>query len=286
MYKKLLLSLALSIGLILTFAITSSAAAGDSWTAQSCGTSSNINGVCYSGSMFVAVGDGGTIVTSADGKSWTNQTSANSAITGNVNLKAVCYGNNIFMAVGDSGKVITSANGVTWTARAYAPNNLVSVYYGTGNTFVAVGNNPNLGGYIYTSTDGGVSWAEEYFYNGWFLNAVCYDGNQFIVVGDMDFSEKCKILTSTNGLDWNDYSSDQGDQALTCVCSDGNTCVAGDIQSRIMTSTDSAVTWVNRSWQDPSNCCFNGVCFGANIFAIVGSGGKIYTSADGATWNS
>ena len=54
-----------------------------------------LNGVTYGNGIFVAVGDAGTILTSADGITWTSGTSGT-----NSNLYGVAYGNEQFVAVG------------------------------------------------------------------------------------------------------------------------------------------------------------------------------------------
>jgi len=51
----------------------------------------------------VAVGDGGTILTSPDGVSWTERDSGTSNW-----LWGVTYGNGTFVAVGDYGTILTS----------------------------------------------------------------------------------------------------------------------------------------------------------------------------------
>jgi photosystem II stability/assembly factor-like uncharacterized protein len=66
------------------------------------------------GTIYIAVGDNGTILTSGDGNTWTTQTSVTSLTTSN--LRQVTSNGNIIVAVGDSGTIVTSINGgATWT---------------------------------------------------------------------------------------------------------------------------------------------------------------------------
>jgi hypothetical protein len=74
-----------------------------SWTVRTSGTGSWLNDVTYGNGLFVAVGNGGTILTSPDGVSWTERTSP--TIGG---LFSVTYGNGTFVAVGDRGIILTS----------------------------------------------------------------------------------------------------------------------------------------------------------------------------------
>ena len=59
--------------------------------------------MAYGNSLFVAVGDGGVILTSPDGVNWTAR------VSGTYNsLFGVTYGNGTFVAVGDGGTILTS----------------------------------------------------------------------------------------------------------------------------------------------------------------------------------
>lgn len=116
-------------------------------------------GVGLNTNLFVAVGSGGLIITSADGgATWTQRTSNVS-----VDLKAVCFGNGYFVAVGaptgGNLTILYSSDGITWGQVAGANINggaplnqtLNGVCYGTLNgttySFVAVG---TAGEVVYT----------------------------------------------------------------------------------------------------------------------------------------
>ena len=60
----------------------------------------------------MTVGNGGTILTSSDGTSWTERTSGKTNY-----LYGVTYGNGLFVKVGDSGTILTSSDGTSWTQR-------------------------------------------------------------------------------------------------------------------------------------------------------------------------
>jgi hypothetical protein len=80
----------------------SGSGAGTTWT--SCTSQGNaLFGVAYGNGLFVAVGEGGTILTSRDGVSWTQQTSPTSDW-----LRGATYGNGLFIAVGNGGTILTS----------------------------------------------------------------------------------------------------------------------------------------------------------------------------------
>lgn len=64
-------------------------------------TGANLLAATYGGNLFVAVGDGGAIVTSPDGVTWTRRDSGTPS-----NLTGVTYGDGAFVAVGSSGTII------------------------------------------------------------------------------------------------------------------------------------------------------------------------------------
>lgn len=123
-----------------------------------------LRGIFAASSVFVAVGDGGTILSGTDGITWNALTSNTTA-----NLRSVAFTGTRYVAVGDGGVIVTSTDGgVTWTALTIAgAGNLRKVVYGnnnnstdnggtlTINTFVAVADN----GTAVVSNDGGANWS-------------------------------------------------------------------------------------------------------------------------------
>ena len=85
---------------------------GSFWTKVS-NTTSNLMGTVHGNSIYVIVGDNGTILTSDNGSTWTSKADGRTD-----NLSEVTFGNNTFMAVGDNGTIRSSSdNGTTWDNR-------------------------------------------------------------------------------------------------------------------------------------------------------------------------
>ncbi len=102
-------------------------------------------GVAAGPGQLVAVGTGGTILSSADGRTWTRRSSGTAEW-----LVGVTYGAARFVVVGDRGTILTSLDGIAWTpARASATTRRLNNVTYAANTFVAVGE----GGAIVTSPD-------------------------------------------------------------------------------------------------------------------------------------
>ncbi len=114
---------------------------GYSWSALTSGTAQDLNGITFFQSKWVAVGNGGTVLTSADdGANWSAQTSN----TAN-NLLAVTVGGDLgnkLVAVGANGTCVVSTDATTWAAStAVAGQTLNAVCYGRST----VSRTPTLG---------------------------------------------------------------------------------------------------------------------------------------------
>lgn len=115
-------------------------------TSQTSGTTNSIICVRYlNNTQFVAVGSGGTILTSTDATTWTARTSGSSATLGFVD-----YLGGQYIVAGEQGTILTSSDAVTWTTRLSAGAGItVSKIVYTGTKYVAA-----AGSRIFTSTDG------------------------------------------------------------------------------------------------------------------------------------
>lgn len=122
---------------------------GVSWTARASGVTATLRGAAASPNALVVVGDGGTILSSADGGvSWTPRTSGTT-----FSLKRVAWTGGEFLAVGNTGRLLRSVDGVAWTTlptpwtaspNAYDLNDIAVL---PGGSLVAVGS----GGLVATS---------------------------------------------------------------------------------------------------------------------------------------
>jgi hypothetical protein len=161
----------------------------DNWTQRTSGTNSSLYGITYGNGMFVAVGQGGTILTSTGGTNWTARSSGTGAI-----LADVTYGNGTFVAVGYGGRFVTSTNGINWTYMNPFPAislPVSAITYGNG-LFVAVG----YWDLVFTSPDG-FNWTKRSSGVRYSLNCIAYGNGRFVAGGDGG-----RGLTSTDGINW------------------------------------------------------------------------------------
>jgi photosystem II stability/assembly factor-like uncharacterized protein len=268
-------------------------------------TCSNNNTTSATGS-FAAVGKGGAIFTSNDGKSWINQSApagfttdlyavtgyaANQNNPGNPALR--------WVAVGAGGASVYSLDGTSWAVGrglAISPNPpnpaLRSITHVAG-TFFAVGD----AGTILSSTDG-TNWTPHS--SGLTslpnLNGITH-GSIYVAVG-----EGGAILTSGDGNTWTTQTSVTSltTNTLRQVTSNGNIIVAVGDSGTIVTSINGGSTWTAQQIQSgtpslvgvaaESQFVANPVAdpllgFIANAqFVAVDSTGKAYTSVNGVAW--
>ncbi len=123
------------------------------------GSGTTMSGVTWDGGQFLAVGSGGTILTSADGDNWTLQ------MTDPVSLEGIVWTGNHYIVAGGSGNIFISSDASVWTP-ASVPANVAN------DTFNAVASNKSVlladrvavavgtNGVILSSNDDGASWVD------------------------------------------------------------------------------------------------------------------------------
>jgi hypothetical protein len=113
-----------------------------------------LNDVVWNGSLLVAVGYAGTILTSTDGAQWTERTSGTE-----LPIEAAIWTGSQFVAVGgtytQTGLVLTSPDGINWTVHETDISNSFYDVTWSGERLVAVGED----GLTASSSDG-VNWTQ------------------------------------------------------------------------------------------------------------------------------
>ena len=149
--------------------------------------SANYNCIVYNQGLYCVVGDGGVVLTSSDGVSWTGR----SGSTGN-DLTKVVFAAGKFIAIGDKGTVVTSADGTAWTQHKTGTDEKLLDIAWNGSIFAAVGTN----GVIATSRDF-TKWSVHKSGKKADLHKVVWGRNTFAAVGSSG-----SIITSVDGINW------------------------------------------------------------------------------------
>ena len=104
----------------------------------------NLNSITNNNTIFVAVGESGTIYYSSDIEDWNLVNAASKPSSLTQNLNKVIWDGTKFVSVGNGGAIITSANGVTWSLQnTNITNNLTNINYYDG-VYAVLDNNGNL----------------------------------------------------------------------------------------------------------------------------------------------
>lgn len=168
------------------------------WTSVYTNTGGNLwNDMIIANGYYVACGATGTMATSANGTSWTANSSL-AGIFGNQQVWSVAYSSslNLFVACGAGGTLATATDPTgTWTVRTSSFTS-TAIFFVTWSTslslFVAVGS----GGKIATSSNG-TTWTQQTSTTTNALYGVAANGTQ-LVAGGVD----SVIVRSTNGTTW------------------------------------------------------------------------------------
>ncbi len=238
----------------------------ENWSVVTTPTDRNLWSVCYGGGQFVAVGEGGTILTSPDGLAWTRRNSGNTLW-----LVGVCHGNGLFVVVGDQGTILTSGDGVTWTTRRSGGTRINAVAYGNG-FFLAV----DEGGVSWRSFDG-VSWTSSSTnFSGTQLRGIVHVPPTFVVTGASG-----RIQVTNDGVAWTPRSINTTAFIESIAYGRGLYVVLG-AANLTYTSRD-AINWTP---QQNAPAYFHGVGYFNDQFVGATDKGFIVTSTDGASWTT
>jgi hypothetical protein len=197
------------------------------WQSQPYTNANYLLRVLYTNGTFLAVGSGGRVSISADGKNWAAHTTAisdwlydviyargtyvsvahnqvqwstngvawtQSVVSANagIYLSHLGFGNDTFVAIGEFGEVFCSTNLLAWVpGNTGSTQRLSSIAFGR-ELFVAVGD----AGTILRSSDG-MAWTSQSAPTTNALNGVRFIGDRFIAVGNAG-----TILSSVDGVAW------------------------------------------------------------------------------------
>jgi hypothetical protein len=250
----------------------------DAWTDIESGNSDTLYGVVWGNDRFVAVGANGSILTSSDGRIWSNQIS-----TVTTALNGVAYGGGTFVAVGIGGTILTSSNGTSWTPRSSGTSSTLSAVAHGPHGFVAVGSS----GVILSSSDG-VTWTSQDSKRTGFFRAVTWNGEVYVAVGDRQFTSSQfgsfyspTLVTSPDGETWTVRSA-PSENYRTVIGHDGKTLVGG--LGGLLLHSLTGFAW--EEWPSGLSSTLSGSLWTGNEFLLVSGGTTVLSSTDGLRWKT
>ena len=206
------------------------------WTSRLSGLPYRLNDVIWDGTVFIAVGERGAILTSSDGIDWMTRESGSDA-----DLQAVAaYGSDIF-AVGYFDVLQSTDHGETWIAKASPAFVGMGAVVVNASQVVVAGNVPDLfGSLIYISTDRGDTWQQAVIdcglFCGFFTDLHYRDG-LFLATAQGFFSSDGLALVSTDGELWTTVFGDET-AGLLAIVHDGSQYVVSGGNGTVFQSID------------------------------------------------
>jgi len=242
-----------------------------------------LNDVVWSGSMFVAVGNGGAILTSVDGISWTSRNSGSTQ-----RLNGVSWDGARFLVAGDGATILSSPDGVSWsTLHTGADEIWLQAVRTSGTRIVAVGKLFGVNAaYVLTSVDG-LAWSEAPAVpqSGRSLTDLAWSGQLFVASAMAEaFPNDGRVLVSQDGLTWTEIIISPDSPSTLCLIWDGGRFIAGGIGGRLFTSPD-GVNWTEVLTPSISN--YLGVAESDTMlmaYGLISNG--VVTSDDGGSWQT
>ena len=226
----------------------------------------------------VAVGDGGTLLSSPDGATWTRRTGGT-----DLTLYDVAHGGGHFVAVGQAGKILESLDGLAWrVASSPSSRDLRAVVYHF-DRFVAVGGDYSVGAETLESRDG-VTWTRPDLPAPLhLLTDIASDGASLVAIGHEGADRQTfGAFTWAEGAGW----QQRIDGGLSNF---GFNAVAAGTPAFAMIGLGSAVTSLDAiDWTYApifQGTAMRGLTYAGTGWIAVGDAGQVLLSPDAAQWS-
>ncbi|MBF0266546.1 MAG: hypothetical protein HQL46_14875 [Gammaproteobacteria bacterium] len=247
---------------------------GDNWQVQPLLHNETINAIVWNGQQYIAVYEDGTIISSANGINWSKQ---NSPVKNS--LKSIIWTGDKYIAVGGDGVIISSDNGINWQQQSSGIDDVLNDIIYAASVYVAVGEN----GRILSSSDA-INWQNHSSNTTLTLHAINWNGKQFLIGGG-DWNELLNnyqqiSLISSNAQNW--QLTQITASPIFDIIWDGKQYLSASDYNHVLSSTD-GIVWNSSSFEGSES--FLSMVWNGEQYLAVGINGIIYTSSDGNLWS-
>ena len=196
--------------------------------------------VVWDGQVFIAVGYGGTVLTSVDGIDWvTQESSTDDNIWDDALYAVAAFGSDIY-AVGGSGVLLSTDHGETWTVKA-RPSWMGTAVTANSSQIVVTGLVGDLGfPRCMISEDRGDTWQEIDF--SWGVSDLVYRDGLFVAPLWTSRSGTAGVIVSTDGRLWNEIVVLDAYARLDTVVHDDSQFFVAGANGKVFSSFD-AFNW-------------------------------------------
>lgn len=262
---------------------------GREWTRRVSSTTMTLYGVAYGAGRFVAVGEQGTILSSADGASWGPERHPYAGTLA-PDINGITYANGRFVAVSRSlgsavsENIITSVDGRTWVRQSVDRGGYQLQFVAFANGLYVAGG----GGILMVSADA-AKWRTVWTGQSWLYAGV--RGDSRWVVSGSDGT----LLTSVDGSAWTETPLGQRATLFAVAYRNGrylgvgsNSFTIPGNNAAVFSSTD-GLTWSPLAFPETATITrrdfFRSLLLTDTGFVGFGSGGLIAETTDGGSWN-
>ncbi len=245
------------------------AGAQSNWRMQESHTTENLVAVAFGQNVFVAVGDNGKLLRSADnGQTWQDRSNSEITVGG---LHCVAFGNGVFMAGAGDEVVVSTDVGLTWHRAASTAEWLSGLAYGNGRWFAAANS-------ISVSVNQGDTWSLVDA-NKRDLASILFNGNVGVAVGGTI------VVSQDGGLTWEDVAKGLFNWQTSVAYGNGRYVSVGGVFGNVITQTADPLTWAEAGSTNLSAYeSLLSVAYGGNTFVVVGDQGVILKSNGTQPW--
>jgi len=216
------------------FRVVADAQSSD-WTNRVSGLPHALSDVIWDGDAFIAVGYGGTVLTSADGVAWLAIESGTGADLNDVAF----YGSDIF-AVGDEIILHSTDHGTSWTVKDRPAEEAFEAVAVNASQVVIGGQHMNRNTAItLISEDRGDTWraVDSWPHEGLHMNDLIYQDG--LLVAPTPYYGEAWVTVSSDGKVWNEVAvSDEWNWTSDTIIHDGSQFILPGTDGTVFTSFD------------------------------------------------
>lgn len=208
------------------------------WTKRLTGLPFVLSDVVWDGEYFIAVGDGGTILTSADGIAWAERESGT-----DVGLNAVTFDGTDIVAVGlDTTVLLSTDHGESWSIKHGGGRVSLRGVAINASQIVTGGMDLNTGDvFMMRSLDRGETWAilGSLPQKDHFISDLIYANGIFVAATDVfSWLSDSRVLVSLDGENWQSIVLRDEVAAIYTLLHDGERFIAAGSENVVLASVD------------------------------------------------